>query len=188
MQPERHQIAKKQKQTGGNEANIRFLYPLFKSLVMKHLVYAAQDVRGILLNIKGPCHRVSTFSSLAAKHVHFTFVPTIRKWIWYIFLDAISCCSNRWSPNLSADSLKLLHLCDSLQWMSGLHCCGSVLHCRYIAKEILCTLVLQSHSMIFILLMEANGCREFVINSYVVCTVSQIEGALITLEEFVFHN
>lgn len=36
--------------------------------------------------------------------------------------------------------------------------------------------------------MEANGCREFVIDSYVVCTVAQIEGALITLEEFVFHN
>lgn len=55
-------------------------------------------------------------------------------------------------------------------------------------QRTLCTLVLQSHSMIFILLMEANGCRECVINSYIVCTVSQIEGALITLEEFVFHN
>lgn len=44
------------------------------------------------------------------------------------------------------------------------------------------------YSVIFILLMEANGCREFVIDSYVVCTVAQIEGALITLEEFVFHN
>lgn len=58
----------------------------------------------------------------------------------------------------------------------------------YIAKEILGTLVSQSHSVIFILLMEANGCREFVIDSYVVCTVAQIEGALITLEELVFHN
>lgn len=123
VQPERHQIAKKTpKKTGGNEANIRFLYPLCKSLVMKHLVYAAQDVWGILLNIKGPCHRVSTFSSFAAIHVHFTFVPTVRKLIRYIFLDANSRCSNRRSPNLSADSLKLLQLCDPLQWMSGLHC------------------------------------------------------------------
>lgn len=49
------------KKTGGSEANITHLDPLCSCLDVKHLVYAAQDVREILLNIKAPCQRVFEF-------------------------------------------------------------------------------------------------------------------------------